>query len=184
MRLRDQTLMLLGLSLVVVSLGLLVRPGYGGSTEPKTVKVCHHEPGYPSYIRIIEVPQSDLDDYLARGDTPVMPEVCNGVDDDCDGVIDNNLGDLGQCTVGTGVCVKTGARACVSGVIVCTVEVDPACEACQSCRPQGGGNSEAAHFCQEHFRECGYNNVGQCVSDAAHNDFVVPGSCCNTSCSP
>jgi hypothetical protein len=109
-----------------------------------------------------------------------MPEVCNGVDDDCDGVIDNNLGDLGQCTVGTGVCAKTGARACAGGVIVCPVEVSPECEACQA-QCGGGGNSFVAHWCQDNYQRC-YQNVGQCVSDAAHNGFVSP--CCTSLCLP
>ena len=55
-------------------------------------------------------------------------------------------------------------------------------ENCGPCIPEGGGNLESAHFCQDNFQACGFKNVGQCLSAAAHNGFVVPGGCCNTGC--
>jgi hypothetical protein len=65
--------MLLGLSLVVVSLGLLVRPGYGGSTEDKTVKLCHRPPGNPTNVEIKEFRKgsSAEEAHLKHGDTYV-----------------------------------------------------------------------------------------------------------------
>jgi hypothetical protein len=40
-------------------------------------------------------------------------EVCNDLDDDCDGVVDNGFSDKGMpCTVGTGACEATGAYVC------------------------------------------------------------------------
>src|SRR5262249_41184878 len=49
----------------------------------------------------------------------------------------------------------------------------------ENCGPctAGGGNLDSAHFCQDNFQACGFRNVGQCVSAAAHNGFVVPGAC-------
>jgi hypothetical protein len=67
-------------------------------------------------------------------------------------------------------------------------KLQPPCDSlCQTCRatfcpPFGGGNSAAAHWCQTHYTDCGFNNVGQCVSDAAHNDFRP--SCCTGFCVP
>ena len=44
---------------------------------------------------------------------PDATEVCNGVDDNCDGSIDETFNDLGEsCTVGTGECTRTGSRVC------------------------------------------------------------------------
>ena len=43
-----------------------------------------------------------------------VPEVCNGKDDDCDGVIDDNLVDGGKpCGLNVGIC-KAGTTACVN----------------------------------------------------------------------
>jgi hypothetical protein len=64
--------MLLGLSLVVVSLGIHVSPGYSGpkEQEKKEVKVCHRPPGNPSNVQIKTLDsQSAIDAHLAHGDT-------------------------------------------------------------------------------------------------------------------
>jgi len=51
---------------------------------------------------------------------PASDELCNGLDDDCDGVADNDPIDLDSpCTVGVGVCQATGAEICNEGTRVC-----------------------------------------------------------------
>ncbi|MCK6576056.1 hypothetical protein L6V77_33805 [Myxococcota bacterium] len=64
------------------------------------------------------------------------PETCNGLDDDCDGVVDDGLESLGPCyggppdTMGVGVC-RAGERRCEGGAPGrCEGEVLPAAEAC------------------------------------------------------
>jgi hypothetical protein len=76
-----------------------------------------------------------------------QPEVCDGKDNDCNGLIDDNPVDSGQpcytapdgsafprgCDPGTGACVGTcqlGHMACESGALVCEDAVGPATEQC------------------------------------------------------
>jgi hypothetical protein len=115
-------------SVALLAVGGLAPPMLAWSAD--TVQVCHRPPGNPSNIRIITVAQSDVAAHLAHGDTLVTQEACNGVDDDCDGVVDNHLGDLGQCTAGTGDCQVTSVNTCVGGRITCSAAANAACEAC------------------------------------------------------
>ena len=42
-----------------------------------------------------------------------VAELCNGIDDNCDGSVDETFGDLNQpCSVGTGACQRTGVTQC------------------------------------------------------------------------
>ena len=53
-------------------------------------------------------------------------EICNGLDDDCDGVIDNNPVDVGlPCQLDGGVSCGAGTTACISGVLICEPHLCP-----------------------------------------------------------
>ena len=103
---------------------------------------CLVEPGYvcdgqPSVCTLMDV---DGDGYtVAQGDCndsnpsvhPGAPELCNGLDDNCDGIIDN--GDPGggpACSTGLlGIC-NAGTRHCQSGVLQCVQNLQPSAETC------------------------------------------------------
>ncbi len=55
-----------------------------------------------------------------------ISETCNGLDDDCDGFLDDGLG-LGEaCSVGVGECLNPGIKVCQSGAVGCSATADPA----------------------------------------------------------
>ncbi len=58
-------------------------------------------------------------------------EVCNGLDDDCDGAIDDgNPGGGGSCSTGQpGICAA-GTQSCLSGALICSANSSPTAEVC------------------------------------------------------
>ncbi len=65
------------------------------------------------------------------------PEVCDGQDNDCNGVIDDGIASLGSCGAAEPGCAtppcgecKLGMLSCVGGTTVCSGNVDPGIESC------------------------------------------------------
>ena len=65
------------------------------------------------------------------GSIEPQPETCNGVDDDCDGTVDDAVVDVGvSCGVGGSLPCKLGTTACEAGKVVCRGSKDPSPELC------------------------------------------------------
>ncbi|HVY49630.1 MAG TPA: MopE-related protein [Minicystis sp.] len=60
-----------------------------------------------------------------------LQETCNGEDDDCDGVIDNNPTDAGaSCGTSSTFPCRLGTMQCQNGALTCVGAVNPATETC------------------------------------------------------
>ncbi|MCB9528370.1 MAG: hypothetical protein H6701_08265 [Myxococcales bacterium] len=59
-------------------------------------------------------------------------ERCNGFDDDCDGMTDEDFGELGaDCVIGIGACAAEGVRGCDEGIAACLGAAgEPGAERC------------------------------------------------------
>jgi len=80
-------------------------------------------------------------------------ETCNGIDDDCDGTIDNGFPNLGEsCSVGLGECEATGEFVCTqdeSGTECDAVAGPPSDEICDSLDNDCDGSVDEGDVCAQ-----------------------------------
>ncbi|MEZ4436418.1 MAG: MopE-related protein [bacterium] len=92
-----------------------------------------------------------------------QPEVCNGLDDDCDGVMDEGLRLGERCVVGVGACAAPGVRVCgAGGAVAC--EGEPGAPAAEKCN---GEDDDCDGAVDERFalgEGCAVG-VGQCRAE-------------------
>ena len=100
-------------------------------------------------------------------------EYCDGEDNDCDGVADNDPVDVGgRCGLDVGECAY-GAEECEGGRLVCVGGVDPVHEICNGLDDDcdgvadNGGNA----WCAEAVGPGWVCELGACVYDCPTDDF-------------
>jgi MYXO-CTERM domain-containing protein len=90
-------------------------------------------------------------------------ERCNGIDDDCDGVVDDSPVDVGRvCLPAVGACTA-GFNVCRDGTLVCEREVGPAPEICNGLDDDCNGVADDALTDPGIGTTCG-TDVGECRS--------------------
>lgn len=106
------------------------------------------------------------------------PEVCNGLDDNCDGVVDDgNPQGGGACETGlAGIC-SAGTETCQDGGIVCVPNQEPGPE---KCGPDGTGNGlddNCDGQVDEGCASCTEGATQSCYSGSPA-DVIAPPSIC------
>ncbi|MCB9544680.1 MAG: hypothetical protein H6706_02150 [Myxococcales bacterium] len=111
-------------------------------------------------------------------------EACNGLDDDCDGRVDEDFGVGQPCEVGVGACAVAGETACVEGEVACTAAAgEAAVEVCNGEDDDCDGVVDEPVPCYP--GPDGTSGVGACrpglaVCGAGCEGAVVPGpEACN-----
>jgi MYXO-CTERM domain-containing protein len=124
------------------------------------------------------------------GGTLGTPEVCNNLDDDCNGAIDD--GDPGggtTCGTDVGAC-SSGVQHCQGGVLVCVGAVGPTAELCDGIDNNCDGIGDNLAVCPNGSQCVAGSCAGACKSgefqcpggQVCVTGFCVPQSCDNVSC--
>ena len=137
-----------------VGLGECLRHGLVICSPDQTAAVCSAAPGTPAV------------------------ESCDGVDNDCDGFIDNNVPGTGLiCEIGLGVCHAAGMTVCdVSGAVVCDAPViEPAGELCDGLDNDCDGATDENFAnrglaCSDGTGECFVQGIYVCSSDGTYTE--------------
>jgi hypothetical protein len=132
-----------------VGLGICAAPGYRICAADGFGTVCDGVPGTPGV------------------------ESCNGLDDDCDGGVDENWPEIGAtCTVGVGACARTGVYFCSgdgSGVACSASPGVPTTEVCDNVDNDCDGNTDEG--------PTGTPLVIACYPGDAADLLVAPAAC-------
>ena len=91
------------------------------------------------------------------------PESCNGVDDDCDGTVDEGLTDLGPCGSNVGECTE-GRLRCLGAMPTCIGGIGPIPETCNGLDDDCDGTIDDSPV--DDGGSCG-RDVGECSAGTA-----------------
>ena len=139
-----------------VGVGDACEAGVGGCARPAVVvcedqetATCGGEPGSP------------------------VDEVCNDIDDDCDGAVDETFAVGGECEAGVGACRVLGVFVCVDDGVACSAEEGSASDErcndfdddCDGLVDEDFGGADLGGACTSGLGVCAVEGVLACVQE-------------------
>lgn len=152
-------------------------PGGCDDGDSCTEDTCSPVDGGTFYHCINEV----IDDCVTCPSAP-QDEECNEIDDDCDGLIDEDIGGL-VCGSDVGGC-QSGMTQCFAGAVTCVGEVGPEWEQCNGVDDDCDGAVDEGLVCScpSGYADCDADYANGCETDLTANDSNCGG--CGTACGP
>ncbi|MCB9540070.1 MAG: thrombospondin type 3 repeat-containing protein [Myxococcales bacterium] len=125
----------------------------------------------------------------AGGGSP-SAELCNALDDDCDGAVDEDPSDIGDpCEVSTGACLALGQEQCTGGALTCdAVPGEPQPEGCNASDDDCDGfvdedfEATLGTACTVGVGQCAQDGVWQCAPTLDLECSAVEGSSSAETC--
>ncbi|MEZ4436050.1 MAG: hypothetical protein R3F65_26935 [bacterium] len=112
-----------------------------------------------------------------------VTELCNGLDDDCDGMSDEDFAGVGQaCAAGRGACMAAGENVCAEngrGVVCGAVAGEPGVEVCNGDDDDCDGPSDEGADCPGEELDCadGVDDDGDGPADCRDDDCAADPAC-------
>ncbi|HEY0478017.1 MAG TPA: MopE-related protein [Kofleriaceae bacterium] len=112
---------------------------------------------------------------VCTGGVGPTAETCNGIDDDCDGVVDDNVtGEGVACGSGSGTC-SAGVTRCIAGTMQCVGGTSGGTEVCNGIDDDCDGLIDNGDLCSG-----GLCDHGKCAAKCVPGEFPCPtGKRCN-----
>lgn len=113
--------------------------------------------------------------------TPSGAEICDGMDNDCDGTADDNPTDAGGPCAATsppqGACIANGTLVCANGGLVCSGATEPTTETCNNVDDDCDGTPDDGVTQSCYTGPAGTSGIGECRPGTSTCSMGVFGTC-------